>query len=139
MDRVKRTNKETVTNFVLHSPVISNCYGQTTFLTKWGYYSLQAARYRGLFYCLNSFKSVCIYLNWLSPFPKKSRNRPIAGGTGQAKPSWLCVYHFVFFLNLTYMLLRTFLGFATGSPIVRKAISLNVCLAFWYNSLLSST
>lgn len=40
--------------------------------------------------------------------PKKSSNRPSAGGTGRATPSWL----------VTYTLLKTLLGFATGNPIV---------------------
>ena len=45
----------------------------------------------------------------------------------------------LFFLIWHTCYSERFGGFATGSPIVRKAISLNVCLAFWYNSLLSST
>ena len=42
------------------------------------------------------------------PLPPKSSNRPSAAGTGRGTPSWL----------VTYTLLKTLLGFATGNPIV---------------------
>ena len=69
-----------------------------------------------------------MYLKWPSPtpFPQKSSNRPTVGGAGYAKPSWLCVRHFVF-LNRT----QNFIGLCHRQP-NNKIKFIEWTTSYWY-------
>ena len=69
-----------------------------------------------------------MYLKWPSPtpFPQKPSNRPTVGGAGYAKPSSLCVRHFVF-LNRT----QNFIGLCHRQPNNKVKFS-EWTTSYWY-------